>query len=228
MTDAVQSLGDTNDRSHSLTPYTTRNAAIPPPLPLQSLNAVEAEAEAHFTRESPSETAAAIMSSTSLRPSPKADEEAQLPADNATIQEGKTSATQLQECPAQPTSRISRTSREKFSHARITSYSGSTTPAANQSTVPSSAKETQRGIYAHPLGYIQNPYALEATVEQRLAVELESDDEELLPMPNLTRTRRLSTASIIVEGGFVGLLKKARRNTIDLIEGVREWTGDTF
>ncbi|KAL9585266.1 MAG: hypothetical protein Q9212_001627 [Teloschistes hypoglaucus] len=244
MIDAVQSLGNTNDRSRSLTsegqgfetdtetgsssmnsPYTTTNAAIPPPLPLQSSNAVGEEEEAHFSRESPSETVAEIMSSTSLPPLTKADEEGQPPEDYATR---KISALQLEECPPQPISIIPRTPHQNLSHAPITSPNGATTPAANQSTMPSSVKETQRCIYAHPPGYIQNPYALDATVEQRLAAELESDNEELLPMPNVSRSRRLSAASTIVEGALVGLLKKARRNTIDLIEGVREWTGDTF
>ncbi|KAI4254480.1 MAG: hypothetical protein LQ352_003086 [Teloschistes flavicans] len=74
----------------------------------------------------------------------------------------------------------------------------------------------------------QNPYALEATREQRFAAELETEYEECLPVPILTRTRKTSAASTIVEEGLVGLLKKARRNTIDLIEGLQELTGDTF
>ncbi|KAI4104751.1 MAG: hypothetical protein L6R37_003105 [Teloschistes peruensis] len=210
-------------------PYATKNAAISPPSPLQLPSAVEAEAEAHVLRKSPSGAVADMTSSTTcLRPSPEADEEVQPPEDYATIQRGKISVPQLQEFPAPPTSMIPRASLENMSHAPTTSSSSATTPAANQFTVPSSAKETQRGIYAYPPGYMQNPYAMEATVEQRLAAELEGEDEESLPAPNLSRTRRLSAASSLVEGGLVGLLKKARRNTIDLIEGVREWTGDIF
>ncbi|KAL8636662.1 MAG: hypothetical protein Q9228_005967 [Teloschistes exilis] len=240
MTDAARSRtfdregkgfeSSTETASSSLnSPYATKNAAIFPPSPLQLPSAVEAEAEAHILRKSPSGTVADITSSTTfLRPSPKADEEVQPPEDYATIQRGKISAPQLQECPAPPTSMIPRASFENLSHAPSTSSSSATTPAANYFTVPSSARETQRAIYAHPPGYMQNPYAMEATVEQRLAAELEGEDEGFLPAPNLSRTRRLSAASNLVEGGLVGLLKKARRNTTDLIEGVREWTGDTF
>ncbi|KAL8694236.1 MAG: hypothetical protein Q9218_001062 [Villophora microphyllina] len=167
-------------------------------------------------------------STTSLPPSPKAGEGTQPLEHHATIPTEPVSLPQPQSCPSWPVSISSRPSLEGLSHAPITWSNYAIAPTPIQSAVPSIAREPRKGSYAHPPGYMQNPYALEATAEQRFAVEQKDEHEEGLPMPTSTHRRKSSTASVIIGGTVVDLLKKARRNTKDFIEGFQEWTQDAF
>lgn len=71
----------------------------------------------------------------------------------------------------------------------------------------------------HPPGYIQNPYAMEMTAEQRLATAQENQSEQCLPMPNSVYIKRSSAG---------GLWRRARRDTGGLVDIVNDWLSDRF
>ena len=89
----------------------------------------------------------------------------------------------------------------------------------NRRRAQSLAEGTIGGSSVHP-GYIQNPFAMEMTAEQRLFTNHENQSDEVLPMPNGTHCRRRSKASI---------LERARRNTESLIDSFHDWfSSDDF
>lgn len=98
--------------------------------------------------------------------------------------------------------------------------SGSEQAVATRTRAKSMAEGTSEGNIEHPPmapGYVQDPYALEMTAEQRFATEQEDHDEQGLPLPINTHRRGPSTASI------EEIWKIARRNTEGIIDGIQEW-----
>ncbi|KAL8922833.1 MAG: hypothetical protein Q9208_004958 [Pyrenodesmia sp. 3 TL-2023] len=97
---------------------------------------------------------------------------------------------------------------------------GSEQPVATRTRAKSMAEGTLEGNIEHPPMapcYVQDPYALEMTAEQRFATEQEDHDEQGLPLPINTHRRGPSTASI------EEIWKIARRNTEGIIDGIQEW-----
>ncbi|KAL8901468.1 MAG: hypothetical protein Q9207_005191 [Kuettlingeria erythrocarpa] len=97
---------------------------------------------------------------------------------------------------------------------------GSEQPVATRVRAQSMAEGTIGGHIEHaPVapGYVQDPYALEMTAEQRFTTEQDDHDEQGLPLPNNTHRRGQSTASI------EEIWKIARRNTEGIIDGIQEW-----
>ncbi|KAL8719530.1 MAG: hypothetical protein Q9225_003473 [Loekoesia sp. 1 TL-2023] len=91
------------------------------------------------------------------------------------------------------------------------------------------AEGTRGGSFEYPSGYIQNPYALEMTVEQRIATDHEDESEQGLPAPNGTHSRGKSTASTSIHDSVGILWKRARRNTEGLLDNVHDyWLSGSF
>ncbi|KAL8758745.1 MAG: hypothetical protein Q9184_003837 [Pyrenodesmia sp. 2 TL-2023] len=112
------------------------------------------------------------------------------------------------------------TSSRPWSVAGPLDASGSDQAAATRMRAKSMAEGTIGGNIEHPPaapGYVQDPYALEMTAEQRFATEQEDHDEQGLPLPINTHRRGPSTASI------EEIWKIARRNTEGIIDGIQEW-----
>lgn len=112
------------------------------------------------------------------------------------------------------------TSSRPWSVAGPLDASGSDQPVATRMRARSMADGTIGGNKEHPPvapGYVQDPYALEMTAEQRFATEQEDHDEQGLPLPINTHRRGPSTASI------EEIWKIARRNTEGIIDGIQEW-----
>lgn len=111
-------------------------------------------------------------------------------------------------------------SSRPWSIASPVEVGGSEQSVATRMRAKSMAEGTRGGHIEHaPVtpGYVQDPYALEMTAEQRFATEQEDHDEQGLPLPNNTHRRGPSTASI------EEIWKIARRNTEGIIDGIQEW-----
>lgn len=161
-------------------------------------------------------------------PPPKAGQKMQPPAYYTATQAVPAQAAQPQTYPTQRSSVSPCSSIGCQLHESTISYSNGIHPASDHSRAQSITEDIRRGSYEHPPGYIQNPYASEMTPEQRFATEQEDQVEQGLPMPSCTHSRKPSTASIIIEESVGNLLKRARRNTEDFVEGVQEWLSETF
>ncbi|KAL8732321.1 MAG: hypothetical protein Q9181_004008 [Wetmoreana brouardii] len=164
----------------------------------------------------------------SVPPPPKAGEKMQPPEYYTTTRTSQSQAAQPRVHPTQPFSATPRSSIGGSPKAPKPTYGNAIQPALSRSRALSSVEDIRRTSYEHPPGYIQNPYASEMTAEQRFAVGQEDQIEQGLPMPSCAHSRRPSKASIIIEDSVGNFLKRARRNTEELVEGVQEWFSTTF
>ncbi|KAL9602633.1 MAG: hypothetical protein Q9179_002490 [Wetmoreana sp. 5 TL-2023] len=162
------------------------------------------------------------------RPPPKAREKMRPPEYYTTARTSQAQAAQPRMYPTQTFSATPRSSIGGSPHATNPAYGNAIQPALSRPRALSIVVDIRRTSYEHPPGYIQNPYASEMTAEQRFAVEQEDQFVQGSPMPSCTHSRKPSTASIIIEDSVGNFLKRARRNTEEFVEGVREWFLKTF
>ncbi|KAL9600552.1 MAG: hypothetical protein Q9219_003098 [cf. Caloplaca sp. 3 TL-2023] len=87
---------------------------------------------------------------------------------------------------------------------------------------------TRARCFAHPPGYIQNPYALEMPMEQIFATTQEDRDGQGLPIAGSMQSKEANIANIGMDERVGVLWKRARSNTANVIESVHDWLSDTF
>lgn len=96
------------------------------------------------------------------------------------------------------------------------------TEISTRSRAKSLAERTREGSIEHPTGYVQNPYALEMSPEQRFAIEQEDQLEQTLPVPSCTPSRRPSTASSVVGERIEHLWNRTRSSALEWLESLSE------